>query len=70
VFRAWNGQGSLVEFIVSLNLHRRHLDCTQIAVVAFDIVHLQKEEAKERQRKAGETTHSNQHSKKEVQLPI
>lgn len=25
VFRRWSGEGSLVAFVVSLNLHRRHL---------------------------------------------
>ena len=36
-FRQWDGNGSLVSFIVSLNLHRRHLDESQRAMVAAKI---------------------------------
>lgn len=48
-FRTWNGDGSLVSFVVSLNLHRRHLNSGQLAMVALDILPLLEEEAKERQ---------------------
>src|SRR5262249_49925950 len=51
--REWNGNGSLVEFVVSLNLHRRHLDSSQRAAVALDVLPLLEKEAKERQRAAG-----------------
>lgn len=30
-FREWDGNGSLVGFVVSLNLHRRHLSATRHA---------------------------------------
>jgi hypothetical protein len=49
----WDGKGSLVEFVVSLNLHRRHLDSGQRAAVAVEILPLLEAEAKERQRAAG-----------------
>lgn len=49
-YREWDGRGSLVAFVVSLNLHRRHLTSTQCAFVALEILpHLEKE-AKERER--------------------
>src|SRR5260221_1610734 len=52
-FREWNGNGSLVEFVVSLNLHRRHLTSSQRAMIGTDVEErLAKEaEEKERQRK-------------------
>jgi hypothetical protein len=37
VYREWDGQGSLLEFVLSLNLHRRHLDESQRAMVAARI---------------------------------
>lgn len=33
-FETWNGQGSLVSFVVSLNLHRRHLTDDQRKLIA------------------------------------
>lgn len=51
-FRTWNGKGSLVAFVVSLNLRRRHLTSSQKAVVAVDILPLLEQEARERQREA------------------
>jgi len=57
-FREWDGNGSLVQFVVSLNLHRRHLTSSQKAVVALDIERLLAEEAKERQRRAAAETNA------------
>lgn len=36
-FRTWDGNGSLVGFVVSLNLHRRHLDTGQRAMVGLKV---------------------------------
>ena len=52
--RVWDGVGSLVSFVVSLNLQRRHLTSSQKAVVAMDVLPMLEAEAKERQRAAGE----------------
>ena len=51
-FKTWDGHGSLVAFVVSLNLQRRHLDSGQKAFVALEVERLLAEEAKERQREA------------------
>ena len=47
-YRQWDGQGSAVEFVVSLNLHRRHLTAGQRAMVAADMLPLKEAEARER----------------------
>lgn len=49
----WDGNGSLVAFVVSLNLHRRHLSAGQRAMVAAEMLPLLEAEAKERQRASG-----------------
>lgn len=48
-FRTWDGKGSLVAFIVSMNLHRRHLTSSQRAAIALDALPMLEEEAKARQ---------------------
>jgi len=50
--RIWDGRGSLVEFVVSLNLHRRHLDKSQRAIIALAIEEQLAEEAEARRRAA------------------
>jgi hypothetical protein len=39
-FRDWSGEGSLVSFVVSLNLQRRHLDESQRAMVAAKLANI------------------------------
>jgi N6-adenosine-specific RNA methylase IME4 len=48
--RVWDGVGSLVAFVVSLNLQRRHLTSSQRVTVGMDALPLLEAEAKERQR--------------------
>lgn len=48
--RQWNGQGSAVAFVVSLNIHRRHLSASQRAVISLDVLPMLEEEAAERRR--------------------
>jgi DNA modification methylase len=49
-FREWDGNGSLVAFVVSLNLHRRHLTSSQRAALAAEVEPMLAEEAKKRMR--------------------
>jgi len=48
-YKTWDGQGSLVSFVVSLNLHRRHLTSGQKAALAVELEPFFAAEAKERQ---------------------
>jgi len=47
-FRVWDGVGSLVEHVLSLNLHRRHLDPQQRAMVAAQAKAALEEEGRRR----------------------
>jgi len=39
-FRTWDGKGSLVNFVVSMNLHRRHLTSGQRAMIAAKLANM------------------------------
>lgn len=54
-FRTWNGNGSLINFVISLNLHRRHLEKGQRAAIALDVLPMLEKEAK-----ANTRTHTEQ----------
>jgi len=59
-YRTWNGIGSLVAFVVSLNLHRRHLDAGQRGMIGLTVKRMLAEEiASEANRKRSETQRSN-----------
>jgi hypothetical protein len=49
-FIEWTGEGSLFSYVMSLNLHRRHLTASQKAVIGEEMLPFYEEEAKERQR--------------------
>jgi len=49
-YREWVGKGSLISFVVSLNLKRRHLSSSQKAVIALEALPMIEAEAKERQK--------------------
>lgn len=53
--REWKGSGSLVAFVVSLNLKRRHLTSSQKAAVSVEALPLLEAEAKERMAAGGES---------------
>lgn len=48
-FRTWDGQGCLVALVLSLNLHRRHLDESQRAMVGARARAIFEEDARQRQ---------------------
>ncbi|MGB4258336.1 MAG: DNA methyltransferase [Phycisphaerae bacterium] len=65
-FRTWDGEGSLVRFVVSLNLHRRHLNSSQRAIIGAKMLPMLEEEAKERQRDHGGTAPGKKHLSKSL----
>jgi site-specific DNA-methyltransferase (adenine-specific) len=52
LFRDWHGQGSLVQFVVSVNLRRRQLSDDQMMVVNLNIERALADEAAEHRRRA------------------
>jgi N6-adenosine-specific RNA methylase IME4 len=55
ICQEWKGNGSLVAFVVSQNIKRRHLTPSQRAPIALDVIRLLEMEAAERQRQHGGT---------------
>jgi len=51
----WDGKGSLSDFVISENLHRRHLTASQKAAVAATALPFYEAEAKKRQQEHGKT---------------
>ena len=54
-FRTWGGEGSLVLFVISMNLHRRHLTTSQRAAIAVEMLPMLEAEAARRQRELAGT---------------
>lgn len=50
-YRTWDGHGSAVSFVLSENVHRRHLDASQRAAIAAEAEPIFAAEAKERQKR-------------------
>src|SRR5579883_691980 len=50
IYREWDGKGSLIAFVVSLNLERRHLTSSQRAMISLDVERRLAQEAKEREQ--------------------
>jgi hypothetical protein len=67
-FQEWQGGGSLVEFVLGLNLHRRHLSSSQKAVLALEVEKVLAEDARGRQRQAAQETNQKR-AKGEGTLP-
>jgi hypothetical protein len=49
-FEQWQGIGSPLDWVISENLVRRHLTSSQRSVIAYDLLPLLEQDAKERQR--------------------
>ena len=65
----WQGPGSAVAFVVSLNVHRRHLDESQRAMVAAKIKPLYEEEARAAESRRQSTGPSGRFARRSVARP-
>jgi hypothetical protein len=61
-YREWDGNGSLVAFVVSLNYERRHLTSSQKAIVALEIEAQLAQEARQQMARGGASHRGNQHT--------
>jgi len=57
-FETWRRNGSAVQFVVSKNLHRRHLTSSQRAAISLDALEMLEEEARDRMRQGAEATNT------------
>lgn len=70
-FTQWRqDRGSKTDWIVSLNLRRRHLDQSQRAMLANTLLPIVEAEAKERQRTAGIETQQRRKAEPQTQLVV
>ena len=49
-YREWDGNGSLIAFVVSLNFERRHLTSSQRAIIALDVERRLAHEVQEKEK--------------------
>ncbi|HEU5381850.1 MAG TPA: DNA methyltransferase [Ktedonobacteraceae bacterium] len=61
-YREWDGRGSLVAFVVSLNFERRHLTSSQKAMVALEIEAQLAREARQQMARGGASHRGNQYT--------
>lgn len=64
--KEWDGVGSLVEYVVSLNLKRRDLTKSQRGAIGLEVEEMLGREAKERQRQAGGDRKSQEYKQKSL----
>src|SRR5579885_581989 len=68
--REWDGNGSLVAFVVSLNLERRHLTSSQRAMISLEVERWFAQEAKEKEQARKQVTRLERFPTHERVLPL